>query len=109
MIAFPLLLLIVPAIVKAAPRKAAVYYSDGKVLTGNISLTRGRKFKLNIPKGGKLKTSDMITGEDVRYGKVRQFSLHSSRSGKSASMQSERRYARTGNLSRRPSMTRKQP
>jgi hypothetical protein len=102
MIAFPLLLLIVPAIVKAAPRKAAVYYSDGKVLTGNISLTRGRKFKLNIPKGGKLKTSDMITGEDVRYGKVR-------RSGKSASMQSERRYARTGNLSRRPSMTRKQP
>ncbi|MHC4351376.1 MAG: hypothetical protein ACYS0H_01545 [Planctomycetota bacterium] len=75
MIAFPLLLLIVPAIVKAAPRKAAVYYSDGKVLTGNISLTRGRKFKLNIPKGGKLKTSDMITGEDVRYGKVRQFTF----------------------------------
>ena len=61
--------------VRGAPRKAAVYYSDGKVLTGNIALTRGRKFKLNIPKGGKLRTSDMITGEDVQYGKVRQFTF----------------------------------
>ncbi|MHC4626615.1 MAG: hypothetical protein ACYTDV_06510 [Planctomycetota bacterium] len=59
----------------AAPRKAAVYYSDGKVLTGRISLTSGRKFKLNIPKGGKLKTTDMITGADVQYGKVRQFTF----------------------------------
>ncbi|MHC4298808.1 MAG: hypothetical protein ACYS7Y_16140, partial [Planctomycetota bacterium] len=60
---------------QAAPRKAAVYYSDGKVLTGRISLTSGRKFKLNIPAGGKLKTSDMITGEAVQYGKVRQFTF----------------------------------
>ncbi|MHC4302595.1 MAG: hypothetical protein ACYS7Y_35490 [Planctomycetota bacterium] len=60
---------------RAAPRKAAIYYSDGKVLTGRISLTSGRKFKLNIPAGGKLKTSDMITGEDVPYGKVRQFTF----------------------------------
>ncbi len=60
---------------QAAPRKAAVYYSDGKVLTGKIALTRGRKFKLNIPKGGKLKTSDMVTGEDVQYGKVRLFTF----------------------------------
>ena len=58
---------------RAAPRKAAVYYSDGKVLTGRISLTSGRKFKLNIPEGGKLKTTDMITGADVQYGKVREF------------------------------------
>jgi len=70
-----LLLLILPPLAEAAPRKAAVYYSDGKVLTGNISLTSGRKFKLNIPEGGKLKTSDMITGQDVQYGKVRQFTF----------------------------------
>jgi hypothetical protein len=56
-------------------RPAAVYFSDGKVLTGNISLTPGRSFKLNIPKAGKLKTTDMITGEDVQYGKVRQFTF----------------------------------
>ncbi|UCE50634.1 MAG: hypothetical protein JSW47_10805 [Phycisphaerales bacterium] len=60
---------------RGAARKAAVYYSDGKVLTGKISLTAGRKFKLNIPKGGKLKTSDMVTGEDVQYGKVRLFTF----------------------------------
>lgn len=59
----------------AAPRKAAVYYSDGKVLTGNISLTPGRKFKLNVPESGVLKTTDMVTGEDVQYGKVRQFTF----------------------------------
>ncbi len=52
---------------------AAVYYSDGKVLTGRIALTSGRTFKLNIPEAGKLKTTDMITGADVQYGKVRQF------------------------------------
>ncbi|MEJ2701762.1 MAG: hypothetical protein P8Z79_04910 [Sedimentisphaerales bacterium] len=56
-------------------RKAAVYFSDGKVLTGKVALTAGRKFKLNIPKGGKLKTTDMVTGEDVQYGKVRQFTF----------------------------------
>lgn len=56
-------------------RPAAVYFSDGKVLTGSISLTPGRSFKLNIPKAGKLKTTDMITGEDVQYGKVRQFTF----------------------------------
>jgi hypothetical protein len=59
----------------AAIRKAAVYFSDGKVLTGRIALTSGHKFKLNIPKAGKLKTTDMVTGEDVRYGKVRQFTF----------------------------------
>ena len=59
----------------AAIRKAAVYFSDGKVLTGRIALTSGRKFKLNIPEAGKLKTTDMVTGEDVQYGKVRQFTF----------------------------------
>ena len=29
----------------------------------------------NIPKAGKLKTTDMVTGEDVQYGKVRQFTF----------------------------------
>jgi hypothetical protein len=53
--------------------RVAVYFSDGKVLTGKISLTPGRTFKLNIPKAGKLKTTDMVTGEDVQYGKVRRF------------------------------------
>ena len=60
---------------RAAIRKAAVYFSDGKVLTGRIALTSGRKFKLNIPEAGKLKTTDMVTGEDVQYGKVRQFTF----------------------------------
>ena len=60
---------------QAAIRKAAVYFSDGKVLTGRIALTSGRKFKLNIPKAGKLKTTDMVTGKDVQYGKVRQFTF----------------------------------
>ena len=56
-------------------RTAAVYFSDGKVLTGEVSLTPGRSFKLNIPKAGKLKTRDMVTGEDVQYGKVRNFTF----------------------------------
>ena len=60
---------------KSSARTAAVYFSDGKVLTGKISLTPGRSFKLNIPKGGKLKTKDMVTGEDVQYGKVRRFTF----------------------------------
>lgn len=60
---------------KNPARVAAVYFSDGKVLTGKISLTPGRSFKLNIPKGGKLKTRDMVTGEDVQYGKVRRFNF----------------------------------
>jgi hypothetical protein len=58
---------------KSSGRMAAVYFSDGKVLTGRISLTPGRSFKLNIPEGGKLKTKDMVTGGDVQYGKVRNF------------------------------------
>lgn len=74
-IAVALLLLSSSTLSQAAPRKAAVYYSDGKVLTGRIALTSGRKFKLNIPAGGKLKTTDMITGADVPYGKVRQFTF----------------------------------
>ncbi len=60
---------------KSQTRIAAVYFSDGKVLTGEISLTPGRSFKLNIPKAGKLKTKDMVTGEDVQYGKVRYFTF----------------------------------
>jgi len=60
---------------QASIRKAAIYFSDGKVLTGRIALTSGRQFKLNIPEAGKLKTSDMVTGEDVQYGKVRQFTF----------------------------------
>jgi len=55
--------------------RAAVYFSDGKVLTGKISLTPGRSFKLNIPKAGKLKTTDMVTGENLQYGKVRRFTF----------------------------------
>jgi hypothetical protein len=61
--------------VKSSRRMAAVYFSDGKVLTGNISLTPGLSFKLNIPEGGTLKTRDMVTGEDVQYGKVRNFTF----------------------------------
>jgi len=60
---------------KGSVGMAAVYFSDGKVLTGKISLTPGRSFKLNIPKAGSLKTKDMVTGEDVQYGKVRQFTF----------------------------------
>ena len=60
---------------KSSGRTAAVYFSDGKVLTGTISLTPGRSFKLNIPRGGTLKTKDMVTGEDVQFGKVRNFTF----------------------------------
>ncbi len=60
---------------KSTGRTAAVYFSDGKVLTGKISLTPGRSFKLNVPRGGTLKTKDMVTGEDVQYGKVRNFNF----------------------------------
>ena len=70
-----LLVLSQSILAEASIRKAAVYFSDGKVLTGRIALTSGRKFKLNIPEAGKLKTSDMVTGEDVQYGKVRQFTF----------------------------------
>ena len=70
-----LLVLGLSNLAQASIRKAAVYFSDGKVLTGRIALTSGCKFKLNIPKAGKLKTTDMVTGEDVQYGKVRQFTF----------------------------------
>ena len=60
---------------KDGTRPAAVYLSNGEVFTGDIFLTPGRSFKLNIPKAGELKTSDMITGEDVQYGKVRTFTF----------------------------------
>jgi hypothetical protein len=63
------------SVLSGAAREAAVYYSDGKVLTGKVALTGGRRFKLTIPAGGTLKTTDMITGADVPYGKVRQFTL----------------------------------
>ena len=56
-------------------REAAVYYSNGTVKQGKLYLTTGRDFKLNIPKGGSIYTSDMITGEPVQYGKVRRFGL----------------------------------
>ncbi|OHB63870.1 MAG: hypothetical protein A2Y77_09305 [Planctomycetes bacterium RBG_13_62_9] len=52
-----------------------VCLSNGEVYTGDISLTAGRTFKLNVPKAGELKTTDMITGEDVQYGKVRTFTF----------------------------------
>jgi len=60
---------------KDGPRPAAVYLSNGDAFTGDISLTSGRSFKLNVPKAGELKTSDMITGADVQYGKVRTFTF----------------------------------
>jgi hypothetical protein len=60
----------------AVIRSAAVYFSDGTVLTGRISLSRGRQIKFNVPKAGSLKTWDMVTGEDVQYGKVRKFGLN---------------------------------
>jgi hypothetical protein len=56
-------------------REASVCYSDGTVLTGTISLTEGRTLKLTIPQAGSIKTTDMITGEDVQYGKARTFGL----------------------------------
>jgi hypothetical protein len=56
-------------------RVATVYYSDGNSVTGRISLTEGRLLKLNIPQGGSTKTTDMVTGEDVQYGKARTFGL----------------------------------
>jgi len=59
----------------ADAREAAVFFSDGTVLTGRIQLTPGRTFKLNVPEGGKTKTTDMVTGEDVTYGKVRTFTF----------------------------------
>jgi len=58
---------------KDGPRPAAVCLSNGEVFTGDIFLTPGRRFKLNVPKAGELKTTDMVTGEDVQYGKVRTF------------------------------------
>jgi hypothetical protein len=70
-----LLVSVASGVARAAVREAAVYFSDGKVLTGKIALTSGRQFKLNIPEAGKLKTSDMVTGEPVQYGKVRQFTF----------------------------------
>jgi hypothetical protein len=70
-----LMVLALCPVVSGATRQAAVYTSDGKVVTGQIALTAGRRFKLNCPEAGKLKTTDMITGADVQYGKVRQFTL----------------------------------
>ena len=73
-VSFMLITLLVSLAVKADDgRSAAVYYSDGSVKQGMIYLTSGREFKLNIPKGGSIYTSDMITGEPVKYGKVRKF------------------------------------
>jgi hypothetical protein len=75
LLAVTIVLLAQAAPARAAIREAAVYLSDGKILTGKIALTSGRQFKLNIPEGGTLKTSDMVTGEPVPYGKVRQFTF----------------------------------
>jgi len=60
---------------KGGARPAAVYLSNGEVFTGDVLLTPGRRFKLNVPEGGKLKTTDMVTGEPVQYGKVRTFTF----------------------------------
>ena len=73
-VALGLTTMMVPA-AGAAPRRAAIYYSNGAVVTGRVALTSGRRFKLNVLEAGKLSTTDMITGEDVRYGKVRQFAF----------------------------------
>lgn len=72
---FPGLAIVGQEAKKDGPRPAAVYLSNGEVFTGEISLTPGRTFKLNVPKAGELKTSDMITGADVQYGKVRTFTF----------------------------------
>ncbi len=56
-------------------RMAAVYYSDGAVEMGKVSLPAGIRFKLTIPEGGSISTTDMITGEEVKYGKARLFDL----------------------------------
>ncbi len=69
-----------PQAKKNGPRPAAVCLSNGEVYTGDILLTPGRTFKLNIPKAGHLKTTDMVTGKDVQYGKVRTFTLEPIRS-----------------------------
>ena len=61
-------------------RKAVVYYSDGTVRIGTLRLTGGRMLKLNIPEGGTIKTTDMVTGADVPYGKVRKFTIEPLRS-----------------------------
>jgi hypothetical protein len=60
---------------KEGPRPAVVCLSNGEVFTGEILLTPGRSFKLNIPAAGELKTTDMVTGADVQYGKVRRFTF----------------------------------
>ncbi|MCU0915401.1 MAG: hypothetical protein MUC88_12670 [Planctomycetes bacterium] len=60
---------------KDGSRPAEVCLSNGEVFTGDVFLTPGRSFKLNVPKAGELKTTDMITGEDVQYGKVRTFTF----------------------------------
>ena len=64
---------------KDGPRPAVVCLSNGDVFTGGISLTPGRRLKLNVPKAGELKTTDMITGADVPYGKVRTFTFEAVR------------------------------
>ena len=69
------LLMINTISIAADGRSAAVYYSDGTVKQGQLYLTGGRTIKLNIPKGGSIYTSDMVTGEPVKYGKVRKFGL----------------------------------
>lgn len=56
-------------------RPAAIHLSNGEVFLGKVLLTPGRRFKLNVPEGGTLKTTDMVTGEDVQYGKVRTFTF----------------------------------
>ncbi|MBN2064288.1 MAG: hypothetical protein JW745_05755, partial [Sedimentisphaerales bacterium] len=58
-------------------RQAVLYYSDGSVLSGELTLASGSQLKCNIPESGDIYTSDMVTGEPVRYGKVRRFGLDS--------------------------------
>jgi len=53
-------------------RRAAVFFSDGRVLEGTIRVSPSQTFKLTVPQGGSISTKD-IFGKPVRYGKVRRF------------------------------------
>ncbi|MBI9016595.1 MAG: hypothetical protein JEZ07_04955 [Phycisphaerae bacterium] len=55
--------------------RAIIYYSDGSSVTGQIATTPGKDFKLNIPEAGDISTTEMFTGEEVKYGKVRRFNF----------------------------------
>ncbi len=61
----------------AAEFEAAVYFSDGTVKSGQLSIPANKPLKLNMPDSGDIYTSDMVTGEPVRYGRVKKIYLDS--------------------------------